>query len=369
MDARLRAVKNLEKPLKWAGALVVMAVGIAGIAVLRVGGAFRSVDPAFAGNCIPITLGGSSEDIVVDRRRGIAYLSLLDRDSARRDEQVLGTVMLLDLNRAEPAPRAAMAYDPEAFRPHGLSLLATGSQPARLFVVSHRPDGSNTVEIAEEGTAGEFFPKETVRNAAFVHPNAIAATGARQFYLTNDTLDESQWALAKQALLNSGGSTLIYFDGDKARVEAADLNVPSGLALSPDGSRLYVAETLAHQLRMYRRDAASGALGLEESIDLGAAPGNLSVDDDGVVWIAAYPKLLSLAAHLRDPRKRSPTQVLRFDPRIGKPANGGTDPRVIEVYANDGTEISAGSTAAPWRDEFLVGAPFDKKVLICKPNP
>ena len=362
-------MKNLEKPLKWAGALVVMAFGIAGIAALRVGGAFRSVEPAFAGSCSPITLGGSSEDIAIDRRRGIAYLSLLDRDSVQRGEQVLGTVMLLDLNRAEPAPRAAMVYDPESFRPHGLSLLATGSQPARLFVVSHRPDGSHSVEIAEEGTAGGFFPKETIRNAAFVHPNAIAATGARQFYLTNDTLDEGQWSLAKQALLNSGGSTLIYFDGEKARIEASDLNVPSGLALSPDGSRLYVTETLAHQLRIYRRDAASGALGLEESIDLGAAPANLGVDDDGVLWIAAYPKLLSLAAHLRDPRKRSPTQVLRFDPRIGKPANGGTDPRVTEIYANDGAEISAGSTAAPWRDEFLVGAPFDKKVLICKPNP
>ena len=50
-DARLRAVKNLWKPLKWAGALVVMAVGIAGIAVLRFAGAFRSLEPAFAGIC------------------------------------------------------------------------------------------------------------------------------------------------------------------------------------------------------------------------------------------------------------------------------------------------------------------------------
>jgi hypothetical protein len=94
-----------------------MVFGISAIAVLRFGGAFRSIEPAFAGSCRTIALGGSSEDIVIDRRRGIAYLSLLDRDSARRDDQVLGTVMLLDLNRAEPAPRAAMAYDPEDFRP------------------------------------------------------------------------------------------------------------------------------------------------------------------------------------------------------------------------------------------------------------
>ena len=352
-------MKILRNPLMWAGALVVMAFGIAGIAVLRLGGVFRSVEPAFAGSCRPVALGGSSEDIVIDRRRGIAYLSLLDRDSARRDDQVLGTVMLLDLNRAEPAPRGAMSYDPEGFRPQGMSLFATGAQPARLFVVSHRPDGSHTVEIAEEGTTGGFFPKETVRDAAFIHPNAIVATGPRQFYLTNDTRGESEWALARQALLGSGRSTLVYFDGARSRVEVADLNFPAGLASSPDGSRLYVTETLARQLRIYRRDAASGALGLEETIDLGTAPGNIDVDEDGVVWIAAYPKLLRLAGHLRDSRKHAPTQILRFDPK---------DKRLTEIYTDAGAAISAGSAAAPWRDEFLIGAMLDPKVLICKPN-
>jgi hypothetical protein len=33
------------------------------------------------------------------------------------------------------------------------------------------------------------------------------------------------------------------------------------------------------------------------------------------------------------------------------------------------TRRAAGTVAAPWRDEFLIGALLDKKVLICKPNP
>lgn len=351
------------KPLKWAAALAALALAVAGINVLHFGGVFRAIEPAFAGVCRTIALGGSGEDIQVDRRRGIAYLSLLNRDSVRRGEQVLGTVVLLDLNLPEPSPRAAMAYDPDAFRPHGMSLLTAASQPARLFVVSNRPDGTHTVEIAEEGSSGGFFPKETIRNAAFVRPNAIAATGERQFYLTNDTVELDTWGLARQSLFRAGHSTLVYFDGDKARIEVSDLNDPAGLALSPDASRLYVAETLAQQLRVYRRDVRTGALTLEETLDLDSAPDNLNIDDDGVVWIAARPKLLSLAAHLHDPRKRSPTQVLRFDPRSPK------DARLTEIYMDDGLEISAGSAAAPWRTEFLIGAPFDQKVLFCKPNP
>jgi hypothetical protein len=64
------------------------------------------------------------------------------------------------------------------------------------------------------------------------------ATGARQFYLTNDTMNESKWALAKHALVGAGQSTLVYFDGDKARVVASDLNFPAGLALSGDALAL-----------------------------------------------------------------------------------------------------------------------------------
>ncbi len=350
-------MKTLAKPLKWAAALMALALAAVGIEVMRFGGAFRSIEPAFAGSCRPVALGGSSEDIQIDRRRGLAYLSLLDRDRLRRGEQVSGTVMLLDLNVADPAPRAAMSHDPEGFRPHGLSLFADGSRPARLFVISHRPDGSHTVEVAEESPAGGFFPKETIRDPAFIQPNAIAAVGARQFYLTNDAGVKDPWKQGLSALFRGGRSTLIFYDGARSRVEAADLAYPAGLAMSPDGSRLYVAETLAKALRIYRRDASSGALTFEETVDLGDAPANLSVDDDGVVWIAAFPKLLSLAAHLRDPDKRSPTQVLRFDPK---------DRSVTGIFLDDGERISAGSVATSWRDEFLIGAMHDKKVLLCK---
>ena len=64
-----------------------------------------------------------------------------------------------------------------------------------------------------------------------------------------------------------------------------------------------------------------------------------------------------------DSGKPAPTQVLRFDPRQAG------DARLTQVYLNDGDEISGGTVAARWRDEFLIGALFDEKVLICKPNP
>jgi arylesterase/paraoxonase len=334
--------------------------------LLRFSGTFHAFNPGFAGTCAAVSIAGSSEDIQVDTQRGLAYLSVLDRASLARHEPVDGTVMLLDLNLAEPAPRAAMAYDPPGFRPHGLSIFTRSGAPARLFAISHRPDGSHAVEIAEQDANGAFVPKESISDAAFVSPNAVAGAGPRQFYVANDR--SAQTGIA-DLLLRRADSTLVYHDGNQTRIAVRGLKFTAGLALSPDGTRLYVGEALGKQLRVYRRNLASGDLELDEVVPLGSAPDNLKVDADGVLWIAAHPKLLAFAAHVRRPGRRAPTQVLRFDPRGPKPAAGAADVRLSQVYGDDGTQLSAGTAAAHWHDEFLVGALFDSKVLICKPSP
>lgn len=327
--------------------------------VLRFGGAFAALTPVAAGSCRAVALQGSSEDIQVDRERGLAYLSFLDRDAAYRGGAGTGTVLLLDLNLAEPAPRAAMSYDPPGFRPHGLSLLTRAGAAARLFAVSHPADGTHTVEIAEQDANGAFVPRRTVRDPAFVHPNAVAATGPEQFYLVNDRTAQSGWRQWLRVLTRSGDATLVHYDGARARVLVDDLAYPAGMALSADGTQLYVAEALAKALRVYRRDPANDSLTLERIVALGTAPDNLNVDAEGVVWIAAHPRLLRFLAHARDATRPAPTQVLRFDPR--RPADGA-----VTVYADDGGEISAGTVAASWRDDFLIGGLLDRKVLICK---
>lgn len=335
---------------------------------LRSTGTFHAFRTGFAGACTTVALGGGSEDVEIDAERGVAYLSVLDRASLARGEPFDSTVMLMDLN-AEPAPRAAMSFDPPAFRPHGLSILRRPGEPLRLFVISHRAADDHTVEIAEQNASGAFVPRETISAAAFTSPNAIAAAGARQFYVVNDGDRPPEDVPPSDFLLRRAKSTVVYYDGNQARVVARGLKFSAGVALSPDGTRLYVGEALARQMRIYRRDPASGDLQPDEVVPLASAPDNLKVDADGVVWIAAHPKLLALVAHLRDAAERAPTQVLRFDPRGPKPTGGQSDARLSQVYGNDGTQLSAGSGVAHWRDEFLAGAAFDHKVLICKPSP
>lgn len=361
-------MKRPSRPLLIGLGIPVLALFLLALELARFAGEFREFDARFPGSCSTITLAGSAEDVQIDRPRGIAYLSILDRAAGTPSSEITGSVMLLDLNLEQPAPRAAFAWDPPNFHPHGLSLLTRAGQPHRLFAISHWPDGSHAVEVAEE-SGGAFFPKETLRDAAFVNPNALVAVGAREFYLVNSTDAPADSPRLREFLLRQGRGNLVYFDGRHARVLEQGLGFPAGIAASPDGSRLYVGEALFKRLRIYRRDPANGAVTLEETVDLGTAPDNIDVDADGLVWIAAHPKLFAFLRHAREPARRAPTQVLLFDPRRPKPAADAHDARLIQVYGNDGAGISAGSVAAHWRSEMIIGAVFDPKVLICKPPP
>ena len=354
-------MKKLPKSVVLTVCVVLLAVFALLFEALRFGGVFTRVASHFAGACRAVELGGSAEDVQIDRERGVAYLSLLDRDMINRGEAVSGTIMLMDLKLPEPAPRAAMAFEPADFRPHGLSLLRRAGQPLRLFAISHADARRHVVEIAEQDANGGFFPKATISDATFTHPNALVAVGPAQFYLVNDRPVQTGWQRSWSALLRSGNASLVYYDGTGARVLVDDLAYPAGLAMSPDGTQLYVGEALAKALRVYRV-LAPGKLELERTVELGTAPDNLNVDADGVIWIAAHPKLLRFVGHARDASKRAPTQVLRYDPRRA-------DAAAEVVYVDDGSTLSAGTVAAHWRGEFLVGALLDKKVLICKPDP
>jgi arylesterase/paraoxonase len=362
-------VKFTVKPWLVAIALLAAIALVPLVELLRFGGMFRGVSAEFAGACRAIALAASVEDIQIDRKRGLAYLSYLDRAAVRRGEDVAGTVMLLDLNLADPQPRAALAFDPAGFRPHGLSLVERANEPTRLFAVSHPADGTHAVEIFAESSTGGFFHKETIRSPLFDHPNALAAVGVRQFYLANDSGTAGKLATATDVLLRRGHATLVYYDGFEARVVDDKLRYPAGIALSPDTSRLYVAEAMGKQLRVYKREPATGAVELEEIVPLDTAPDNLNVDEDGVVWIAAHPKLLAFLAHVDAPKEPAPTQVLRFDPAGRKPAEDEKDTRLTQVFLDPGERISAGTVAASWRNEFLIGPLLEHKVLICKPKP
>ncbi len=353
-------MKRIVKILGVVLAVVLLAVGALAFDFLRHGGQFTALEPQFAGTCTALPLDASAEDIQLDRERGIAYLSYLDRRAIVEQRDVAGTIMLLDLNVSQPRARPALAFEPPEFRPHGMSFTRPLTGPPRLFVISHPPGKPHTVEILERNDSGAFVPMETVTDPLFVRPNAIAALGVKQFYLANDSGAKNGFERFQEFAFRRGLATLVYYNGSEARIVDERLKSASGIALSPDTTRLYVAETMGKALRIYERDLATGAIELVESVPLPGAPDNLNVAEDGAVWIALHAKTLALIRSFGDAAKRAPTTIMRYDPAAPEGS------RLTTIYVNAGEEISAGSVAASLGQRFVVGAITDPKVLLCQ---
>src|SRR5688572_2312612 len=105
-QANFRTVKRFGKGPGIAIAVVAIAIGVIVFDRLQHGGAFKRLVIHIAGTCRNIALGGTAADIRIDDR-GIALLAYARPGG--------GTVVLMDLNVAEPRARAALATEPASF--------------------------------------------------------------------------------------------------------------------------------------------------------------------------------------------------------------------------------------------------------------
>jgi len=65
---------------------------------------------------------------------------------------------------------------------------------------------------------------------------------------------------------------------------------PNGIGVSPDGSRLYAADTFHRRILMFdiHRGALPAPAGAFSTEELPGAPDGVAVDEDGCVWVAFY---------------------------------------------------------------------------------
>ncbi len=87
------------------------------------------------------------------------------------------------------------------------------------------------------------------------------------------------------------GSSSAIGSGDGVSLLAGDLEMPNGMAFSPDHRLLYVAETRGKRISLFDYDPDSGAASNRRIfIDLaaqeGASPDGLAVDAEGCLWVA-----------------------------------------------------------------------------------
>ena len=330
---------------------------LAGVTAMGRMNAFTSVDDELPWDCEPFSLPGSAEDIVIDRMRGVAYLSVLDRRALLTNRNVRGVILALDLDSDPIGQFLPLAEVPGHLHPHGMSLHQDAAGNTRLFVINHprdRGEGAEAVEIFELREDGLLHHLRSVRSPLMNSPNDLQATGPDQFIAVNDTGAGNRFQRLREFLFGAELATAVYYDGQATLVAADALAGGSGIAYA-DG-RFVISETQGKRLKFMTADTG-GRLTEDSQVDMPGFPDNIDVDADGTLWVAEHPNGMALGRHFGDKDYPAPSRFYRLN----------ADGSGLELIAADsGRQHSAGSVAARYGDKLLLGSITASRVLVCQ---
>ena len=343
------------------GAVLAIAAWMA-FHILPAIGVFNDLEPTLVGQCRRVDVAPGTEDVEIDEATGQVFVSSFDRRGWYAGDGGAfprGGIYMLDLNDRTLTPRLVSPDTPAEFSPHGISLWRDADGARRLFVVSHRSDGGEFVEMFDVGEDGELFHTESVSFDAMYSPNDVAAVGERQFYATNDRKHETGLMGVVEIYGALPLTDVVYFDGVEGRSVAGGLVYANGVAPSLDGETLYVAEIVKRRITVYKRNTETGALARETRWRVNTAPDNIDVAPDGALWIAGHPNTTKFLQHAKDAAAIAPSHVLRLDPATGEYA---------DKFVSLNGEINGSSVGAASDDTLIVGAVFDGHVMVCPLN-
>ena len=338
--------------------LLLVAAVLAG-RMLYVAGYFNEIKPQFAGTCTTVEGAVGVEDLEIDRANGTIYLSSQDRRPGADGVLKPGTIFIGTLDDPK-APLRASVSGIESFHPHGISLFTDASGRQTLAVLNHPSRDESEVVLFDVSRAPGIETTLTVRRTvkSSYHLNDVTLVSHESFYATNDRGSKTSLGAQLETWLLLPRSNVIYYDGSVESIAASGFNYANGINRNADGTEIYVAETTGRTLSTFRRDPLTGTLSHIHSLAIPMGLDNIDVDADGNLWIGAHPHLLDFLAHAQDPKKLSPSAVVKVKPE-------GETTTYETIYVNAGEEISGSSVAASANGRLLIGAVFDPKFLNC----
>ncbi len=340
--------------------LIILCIVIAALAVFilktfRDAGEFLTIAPHSTCTCVKVNNAPGAEDIAIDNSTGTAFVSSFDRRSFFKGRFIQGAVFAYNLE-GRPALKNLTADLKFEFSPHGISFYKGTDGRKYLFVINHRRI-KNYIEIFEFKN-NALVHLESVTGDMVISPNDVAASGPRQFYITNDHGSKSDIGRQLEDYLQLSRANVVYYDGKEFRIVADGLGYANGIWVDGDGKRVYMATITGKKFYAYDR-SADGSLKSVAEVPLGTGGDNIDVDGKGVIRVAGHPKLLTFTRHAKDEKNKAPSQILE----VVRQPGGGYSFR--EIYLNPGDEISAASVGAVYKNRILIGSVFENFFLDC----
>lgn len=312
-------MNRMRRIVRTVGAMVLVLIFAAGYRLAASRGLFHSVEDKAPGQCR--TIAGPVSDIATDGKTA----------------WVVGGNALYAYGEGK---LSKLTGTPKQFAVAALSVSPSPTGEKFLRAVLDQGEGRFAIALfkLKPGAAEEIgrITSDEVRE-----PVAIAAPDGERFYLVNR--HEARTALGRflDDTLLLPRAHLLWFDGMKFVQVAEHLNTPSGLALSSDASRLYIAQDYPRSLVAMTRSDFTGGVDNPAAITLPAGPQKITLGQDGNLIMAARPKAQT-------------GEVYRVRLENGEPKTSEL------IYAKKGQEVRA---AAELSGTLLVGT--DKGLIAC----
>ncbi len=359
-------------------------------------------------------------------RRGfdLSDASFSSRFTLLEKEDDRGSVFFADLSSGvlNMMPKALPIYgwnwkaEPD-FQPLGMDLVKNGTETLLRTVVVTRV-GTKLAQFRIERDANNtpvgLTHQWTLAHPLFTNLNSVKSASPSSFYVTNmfgNSARDELALLSEVLMMKSYGNVLKCFVGAVPEEVAAavetvisggyrvttnlstaatssgaqvhcyaaigSLGQPNGVELLPHRNTLLVATTAQRIVHGFDMNTHKRLFMVE------AGPGldNLSVDEDGYVWVTGHPRVLDFLQSLKSDGPKAPNRVMRMavtvpptQPHLtylgnanvvyeeSSPALLGGVSTAVAIPARYGELIEDG---AVWR-YFVSGSVVDDGVMVCK---
>lgn len=337
--------------------------------IIEDSGYLIEIHPIDYGRCEQLHGPSGSEDINIDARHQVAFISSGNGrqvfKSYRNGQTTAvenGDIWLLDLSLADSQPQPLRVDANGPFFPHGIDLIYLENGLRELYVVNHPARDQHEILIFSVNRDHNLTLKKRIRYPELISPNDIKAISSNQFFVTNDHgSPQSSFMARVEEYLGLARSSVTYFDGESGSYLLKGIKSANGITLSSDQQTLYVAEALGRSIKRYSRGGSIREWRFVDKLSVDTAVDNLEWSDSGKLLAGAHPKLFDFLGHANNPANKSPSQVINI--------NVTTTPMTFNtLYLNDGTELSGSSVAAMLNGEMLVGSVFENHLLRCSPE-
>lgn len=297
------------------------------------------------------------EDITIDEDDDFAIFISYPR-AAERDKKSFETgIYMMNLQNDKYQPKLISKDFDLPFLPHGISLIQLDSNHHKLFVVNHGEGES--IEVFDLYDKDSLVHDKTLKHELIYSVNDIVALSEDEFYFTNDHYYKGKFGRLIENYLGLAKCETVYFDGQNYRVVDNTLAYANGINYDKKRSLMFIASPRGFLINVYER-MESGDLKYIESIDCGTGVDNIELDNEGKLWVGCHPSLLTFNSYNKGKKDKAPSELIKIDYR----EKGDYD--ITSTYVNDGSDISASTVAATYKDIILVGNVLDEHFLILK---